>query len=59
VSQSGTGATSLNLNANNSNGNDGNQGHARGGGNPQGPDPGVDPLSKLRFTHRVGGGPMA
>jgi len=58
--QSGTNAAATgNSNSNDSNGNNGSQGGASSGDDPQGPDPDVDPLEKVVFTHRVSGGPMA
>jgi len=61
VPQSGTGSTSLNLNTNDSSGNDGNQGCGNicGRNDPQALDQNADPLSKLRITYHVSGGPLA
>jgi len=44
---------------NDSNEGDGDKGNVHNGGDPQGPDPDIDPLGKLRFTCRVSGGPIA
>jgi len=48
-----------NPNSNDSNGNDGNQGGTSNGNDPQGPDPDMNYLDKLVFTHLVRGGHLS